>query len=52
VHPETVAYIYAVLGEKDRAFAWLEKACDEHTMGMPFLKVDPCPSSKPGALGE
>jgi len=41
VHPETVAYIYAVLGEKDRAFAWLEKACDEHTMGMPFLKVDP-----------
>lgn len=31
--------IYAQLGEKDRAFEWLEKLYEEHHFWMPFLKV-------------
>jgi len=41
VYPELPAYLYAVLGDKDRAFAWLEKAYQQRTHGMPFLKEDP-----------
>ncbi|HKE06680.1 MAG TPA: winged helix-turn-helix domain-containing protein [Candidatus Acidoferrum sp.] len=41
VYPELPAYLYAVLGDKDRAFAWLEKAYQHKTHGMPFLKEDP-----------
>ncbi|HLZ40123.1 MAG TPA: hypothetical protein VKQ11_04135 [Candidatus Sulfotelmatobacter sp.] len=41
VYPELPAYLYAILGDKDRAFAWLEKAYQEKTHGMPFLKEDP-----------
>lgn len=41
VYPELPAYLYAVLGDKDRAFAWLEKAYQQKTHGMPFLKEDP-----------
>ena len=41
VYPELPAYLYAVLGDKDRAFAWLEEAYRQRTHGMPFLKVDP-----------
>jgi TolB-like protein/Tfp pilus assembly protein PilF/predicted Ser/Thr protein kinase len=36
-----VALIYAGLGEKDRAFEWLERAYKVHDKGMCFLKVDP-----------
>ena len=35
------AYLYTILGDKDRAFAWLEKAYQQKTHGMPFLKEDP-----------
>jgi TolB-like protein/DNA-binding winged helix-turn-helix (wHTH) protein len=41
VYPELPAYLYAILGDKDRAFAWLEKAYQQRTHGMPFLKEDP-----------
>jgi TolB-like protein/DNA-binding winged helix-turn-helix (wHTH) protein len=41
VYPELPAYLYVVLGDKDRAFAWLEKAYQQKTHGMPFLKQDP-----------
>jgi hypothetical protein len=33
--------IYAALGEKDKAFLWLEKAYDEHDSYLVRLKVDP-----------
>ena len=41
VYPEEPAYLYAILGDKDRAFAWLEKGFQQRTHGMPFLKEDP-----------
>ena len=36
-----IALIYAGLGEKDQAFAWLEKAYEEHSFKMAWLKVEP-----------
>ncbi len=33
--------IYAAMGEKDKAFHWLEKAYDEHDSYLVRLKVDP-----------
>ncbi len=41
VYPEEPAYLYAILGDKDRAFAWLEKAFQQRTHGVPLLKLDP-----------
>jgi hypothetical protein len=41
VPPYWIATIYAGLGEKDRAFEWLEKASEERSGGMVWLKVDP-----------
>ena len=36
-----VALIYEGLGQKDRAFEWLEKALEERDSELVFLKVDP-----------
>lgn len=36
-----LAEINAYLGDKEEAFRWLQKAYDEHTDWIPFLKVDP-----------
>ncbi len=35
------AAIYTALGEKDKAFAWLEKAFENRAFGLADLKVDP-----------
>jgi adenylate cyclase len=35
------AVVYAGLDEKDQAFAWLEKAYEERSGALPFLKVNP-----------
>jgi tetratricopeptide (TPR) repeat protein len=35
------AIIYVGLGEKEQAFAWLERAYQEHATRLAFLKVDP-----------
>jgi TolB-like protein/Flp pilus assembly protein TadD len=40
VHPNETAGVYARLGDKDQALAWLEKAYDAH-LHMEWLKVDP-----------
>ena len=37
-----IALIYAGLGEKAEAVAWLEKALVAHDKGMTYLKIDPC----------
>jgi len=40
VSPEILGQIYAALGEKDQAFEWLEKAYQDHDLGLFFL-TDP-----------
>lgn len=35
------AMIYAGLGEMDKAFEWFDKACNERSGFLPFLKVEP-----------
>ena len=35
------ALIYTGLGERDKAFAWLNKAYQEHSFNVAFLKVEP-----------
>ena len=39
--PQDIARLYARLGDKDRAIAWLEKAYEERNESMTALKVDP-----------
>ncbi len=39
--PEGVAGLYGQLGEKDKAFEWLERAYAERSDGLSLLKVDP-----------
>jgi TolB-like protein/DNA-binding winged helix-turn-helix (wHTH) protein len=41
VQPDLLAYLYSILGDKDRAFAWLEKSMEMHTAQPPAFKVDP-----------
>jgi hypothetical protein len=40
VSPGLFALIYAALGDKDQAFAWLEKSVAEHDLITARLKVD------------
>lgn len=39
--PYQIATIYAGLGDRDRAFEWLEKAFQERSPGLKFLKTEP-----------
>ncbi len=41
VSPFETAMIYIGLGEREQAFAWLEKAYDERAWQLGFLKVEP-----------
>jgi TolB-like protein/DNA-binding winged helix-turn-helix (wHTH) protein len=41
VQPDLLAYLYSILDEKDRAFAWLEKSLEWHTSQSRALKIDP-----------
>jgi hypothetical protein len=41
VSPEVVAIVYAGLGDKDRAFAWLDRAFDDRTWSLYLLRVEP-----------
>ncbi|HJQ25114.1 MAG TPA: winged helix-turn-helix domain-containing protein [Blastocatellia bacterium] len=41
VEPYNVALVYAGLGDKEQAFAWLEKAFAERSFYITWLKVDP-----------
>jgi hypothetical protein len=36
-----IARIHAALGEKDEAFEWLRKSCDERDSRVIWIKVDP-----------
>jgi len=37
----SIGEVYAGLGEKDKAFEWLSKACEEHSGQMWLIKIDP-----------
>ncbi len=41
VTPVALVHVYIGLGDKDRAFAWLEKVYQERSNFMAFLKVIP-----------
>lgn len=41
ISPHYFALIYAGLGEKDRAFEWLNKSYEERAERLVWLKVDP-----------
>lgn len=41
VPPYAIGLIYAGLGEKDQAFHWLQKAVEERSTSMVFLRGDP-----------
>jgi len=36
-----IALIYVGLGERDHVFEWLQRAYDERSTSMAYLKVDP-----------
>jgi TolB-like protein len=37
-----IGLVYAGLGDKDEAFAWLEKSFAARDKGLTYLKIDPC----------
>jgi serine/threonine-protein kinase len=41
ISPHDMAIIYTGLGEKEQAFAWLDKAYADRSWPLPLLKVDP-----------
>jgi hypothetical protein len=41
IDPALIAGNYAAIGEKDKAFAWLEKACAEKSAWLLYVKADP-----------
>jgi len=41
ISPVLIAAVCAGLGEKEEAFAWLEKAYEEHSEGLFWFKVEP-----------
>ena len=41
VSPVIVAMMYARVGDKDKAFEFLQRAYDLHDMSLMFIKVDP-----------
>jgi tetratricopeptide (TPR) repeat protein len=41
VPPMLISVIYAALGEKDEAFDWLWRACEDRSSPLVWLKVDP-----------
>ena len=36
-----IGEVYAGLGEKEKAFEWLDRAYEEHAGQMIFIKIDP-----------
>jgi hypothetical protein len=37
----SIALVYAGLGEKDQAFAWLDKGCEERSFQLQWIKIEP-----------
>jgi serine/threonine-protein kinase len=41
VSPAGIGLVYAAMGEKDKAFEWLEKGYEDRAWWMLFMKIDP-----------
>ncbi len=41
IDPQSVAYVYAALGEADAAFEWLEKAYERRSLQITWIRVAP-----------
>ncbi len=41
IQPVDIALVFTGLGEKDEAFAWLDKAYEEHAQWLSEIRVDP-----------
>jgi hypothetical protein len=41
VSPWEFALVYTGMGDKDRGFEWLQKAYDQHSSDLPWIKADP-----------
>ncbi|MCI0695914.1 hypothetical protein L0337_28430 [candidate division KSB1 bacterium] len=41
ISPYHLAIVYAGLGEKEKALAWLQRACEERSSALVFLKAQP-----------
>jgi TolB-like protein/Flp pilus assembly protein TadD len=41
VSPFDIALVYVGLGDKDQAFAWLHRACEEHCPALVYLRLHP-----------
>jgi hypothetical protein len=41
VPANSFALVYLGLGDKEQTFAWLEKAYEERSSALPYLKVNP-----------
>jgi hypothetical protein len=41
IQPTVMACVYALAGEKDAAFAWLDKAIDERDGWIALIKIQP-----------
>jgi hypothetical protein len=41
VCPLDIAIVYLGLGDRESAFAWLDRACEDHSQWLQHLKVDP-----------
>jgi len=39
--PSTIAMIYAGLADEDKSLEWLEKALDEKSAGLPYIRISP-----------
>jgi hypothetical protein len=52
--PKEAAYLYSLLGDKERAVAILQKAADDHYMPVAEVKMDPRLDDlrKDGRVGE
>ncbi|HEY4049559.1 MAG TPA: hypothetical protein VGM27_22065 [Acidobacteriaceae bacterium] len=37
-----IALVYAGIGEKDEAFAWLEESYGVRDKGLTYLRIEPC----------
>ena len=41
IAPSVIAELYVALGDKDQAFAWLDKAYEDHDFILTLLKIEP-----------